>query len=518
MSSSRDSAGINPWLIAAAVILPTFMEVLDTTIVSVALPHIAGSLSASVEESTWVQTSYLISNAIVLPASAWFSGLFGRKRFLLTCIAIFTAASALCGMSFSLGFLVLARVVQGAGGGALQPLSQAILLESFPKEKHGQAMAVFAFGVIVAPVVGPILGGWITDNATWRWAFYLNLPIGLAALWMVRRFVRDPDYVRNAKVGRIDAIGFALLSLWLGTLQTVLDKGQDDDWFSAEWIRWFAAVSALAFVAFVIRQLRTREPIADLRVFRNRNFAVGAALMAAAGVIVYSPLTLLPLFLQGPLDFSALQSGLAQAPRGLGVLLIMPLVGALVGRVDVRKLIGTGFLIAAGSTAMLANISLAMGPHQVDFPNLLQGFGVALITVPLLTTSVGTLAKEEIGNASGLLNLMRNLGASVGISMVTTMVSRGAQAQQAMLAHDFAPGSGALASAIAGARAALTPSMGSVQAASAAPALIYRELLGQSGVLAYIRDFQWLALLCVAVVPLVLLFQKVRATGPVMAH
>jgi DHA2 family multidrug resistance protein len=285
MDAGKSRIKVNPWLIAAAVIVPTFMEVLDTTVVSVSLPNIAGNLSATNTEATWVQTSYLISNAVVLPASAWFSSFFGRKRFLLACIAIFTIASFICGMAPSLAVLIFARVIQGAGGGALQPISQAILLESFPPAKHGVAMAAYGFGVIMAPVMGPVMGGWITDHYSWRWLFYMNLPIGLLAVWMIRRFVFDPDYIQKARPGRIDGIGFGLMTLWLGTMQTVLDKGQDADWFGAIWIRWFSAVSAVAFVGFVIWELRSSHPIADLRVFKNRNFAVSTLLISVAAVL-----------------------------------------------------------------------------------------------------------------------------------------------------------------------------------------------------------------------------------------
>src|SRR5277367_4134232 len=262
----------SPWMIAVSVVLPTFMEVLDTSIASVALPYIAGSLSATNDEATWVLTSYLVANAIVLPASTWFSLKFGRKRFLITCIIIFTVSSFACGAAWSLGTILLARAVQGAGGGALQPLSQAILLESFPPDKRGMAMAVFALGVVVAPVLGPTLGGYLTDTYSWRWAFYINIPIGIFAIFMILRFVEDPPYIKNAKPGRIDGIGLGLLAVWLASLQIILDKGQEDDWFGATWIRWTSALLVISFVAFLIREFKHDKPLVDLRVFRHRNF------------------------------------------------------------------------------------------------------------------------------------------------------------------------------------------------------------------------------------------------------
>src|SRR5438477_7978462 len=288
----------SPWLIAAAVMLATFMEVLDTSIASVTLPHIAGSLSASTSEATWVLTTYLVANAVVLPSSSWFALRFGRRRFLLLCIVIFTISSFFCGAATSLGSILIARTIQGAGGGALQPLSQAILLESFPPEKRGAAMAVFALGVVVAPVLGPTLGGWLTDQYSWRWAFYINIPIGVIAIFMLSRFVTDPPYIRNAKPGRIDAIGLGLLAVSLGFLQVILDKGQEDDWFGATWIRWATLACLFAFVLFLVRELRVRNPLVDLTIFKNRNFALGCLLITLFGAAIYGLVTLLPLFYQ----------------------------------------------------------------------------------------------------------------------------------------------------------------------------------------------------------------------------
>ncbi|MCU1320251.1 MAG: drug resistance transporter, EmrB/QacA subfamily, partial [Edaphobacter sp.] len=294
--SAEVTHGINPWLIAASVMLATFMEVLDTAIASVALPYIAGSLSASNDEATWVLTSYLVANAIVLPASNWCSLRFGRKRFLMSCVAIFTAASFACGAAPSLPLMLLARIVQGAGGGALQPLSQAILLESFPPRKRGAAMAVFAFGVVVAPVLGPTLGGWLTDTYSWRYAFYINIPIGILALFMINRFIIDPPYIKNAKAPAFDNIGFGTLVVWTGCLQVILDKGQEDDWFGATWIRWafFFLVTSLAW--FVWHSWRNKDTLVDLKVLKDRNFLLGCILIFMFGIGIYSTVTVLPLF------------------------------------------------------------------------------------------------------------------------------------------------------------------------------------------------------------------------------
>lgn len=519
MAAPHSQRQVNPWWIAAAVIVPTFMEVLDTTIVSVSLPNIAGNLSASTTEATWVQTSYLISNAVVLPAAAWFSSFFGRKRFLLACIALFTFASLACGVAPTLGFLVLARIVQGAGGGALQPLSQAILLESFPPEKHGVAMAAYGVGIIIAPVLGPVLGGWVTDHYSWRWLFYMNLPMGLLAAWMVRKFVFDPDYIRNAKPGRIDGIGFGLLTLWLGTMQTVLDKGQDADWFSAVWIRWFAGVSAAAFLSFVIWQLICSHPIADLRVFKNRNFAVGTLLMSVAAVLAYGPMTLLPLFLQGLMDYSSLESGLAQMPRGLGMLLATPIVGLMVNHFDNRKMIGCGFLVTGAATWMLGGLNFEFAPNNIFWQNFVQGVGLSLCMVPLMTVGMGMLKKEQMGNATGIFALARNLAASIGIAFVTTLVTRGAQVHQATLVAHVTPYDATYQTTVQTAQAAFTPQVGAVQAQAMAHGAIYQSLVRQSYMLAYIDDFRWLAVLCLVAAPLALFFKRVApGKGPVIAH
>ena len=429
----------NPWLIALAVMLATFMEVLDTSVANVALPHISGNLSASNEEATWVLTSYLVSNAIVLPATGWFSSFFGRKRFLVTCIVIFTAASALCGAATSLGTLIFARVLQGAGGGALQPIAQSVLLESFPPEKRGSAMAVYGLGIVVAPIIGPTLGGWITDNYSWRWIFYINLPVGILAVLLANMFVEDPPYVRNRKPGRIDYIGFGLMAIGLAALQLVLDKGQEDDWFSSNFIVTAAVISVIALIAFIIWELMTDEPIVDLRIFANRNFTVGCVLIATVGIVLYGTIALLPLFLQTLLGYPALQSGLAVSPRGFGSIVSMIIVGRLVGKIDGRYLVMFGFAVLAYSTHVLAGLNLNIASIDVVWPNIINGFAMGFVFVPLTTMAMGTLSNEQIGNASGIYNLMRNTGGSIGIAMMTTFLARGAQSHQATMVSHMTP-------------------------------------------------------------------------------
>jgi DHA2 family multidrug resistance protein len=509
---------VNPWLIAMAVMVAVFMEVLDTTITSVALPNMAGSLSSTNEEATWVLTSYLVANAIVLPASGWFALRFGRKRFLLACTALFTVASFLCGVAPSMGVLILARILQGAGGGAMQPLSQAILLESFPREKQGMAMATFGLGVVVAPVLGPFVGGWLTDNYSWRWVFNINIPIGVLALYLLARYVEDPPYIKNARPGAIDAIGFGLLTVWLATLQIVLDKGQEADWFASAWIAWFSIVSVGALGALIVRELRTPEPIVDLRVFRDRNFWVGTAVTAVISAAMYSALTMLPLFLQTLLGYASQDAGLATAPRGLGAMIAMPIAGILMSYVDGRWLISLGVACTAASTLMFGSLTLDVSMASIVWPNVLQGLGLALVLVPLMTISVGRLSKDKIGNASGIFNLMRNLGGSIGISVSTTFLARMAQTHQANLATHMTPYDPVFQARLAALTAGLSRYSAGPQAHMRAYGLLQGILLQQAGLNAYVDMFRWTALIIALCLPGVWLLKKVATKGSAVVH
>src|SRR4051812_2541901 len=430
-------APINPWLIALAVMLATFMEVLDTSIAAVALPYIAGSVSATNDEATWVLTSYLVANAVVLPASSWLSLRFGRKRFLLFCIFLFTAASFACGAATSLGMILIARALQGAGGGALQLLSQSILLETFPPEKRGMAMAVFGLGVVVAPVLGPTLGGWLTDAYSWRWAFYINIPVGVLAIILISRFVEDPPYIKDAKPGKLDKIGFGLLAIWLGAMQLILDRGQEDDWFGATWVRYAFVIMVVCFVWFIISQFTTAKPITDLTIFKNRNFTMGAILIFLFGGCIYGAVTILPLFYQNLMAYDAFSSGLVVSPRGIGAILAMPLVGILVSRVDTRILVSFGFLVFGLCSFAWSNLNTQISPWSLTIPIIISGFSLGFVFVPLNTASLGDLPPQKVGNASGLFNLMRNVGGSVGISVVNTILARHEQLHRTELLHNL---------------------------------------------------------------------------------
>ncbi len=499
----------NPWLIALAVIVPTFMEVLDTSIASVALPNIAGNLSATIDEATWVLTSYLVANAIVLPASGWLALRFGRRRFLLFCIVVFTVSSFFCGAATSLGFILAARALQGAGGGALQPLSQAILLESFPPAKRGAAMAIFALGVVVAPVLGPTLGGYLTDQYSWRWAFYINIPIGVLAVFMVSRFVEDPPYISSAKPGRFDGIGLGLLVVWLGALQIVLDKGQEDDWFGATWIRWTVALAATAFVAFIVQQWRDPAPLTKLRVFKDRNFALGCIVMTLFGGVIYGLVAILPLFYQTVMGYSARSAGLAVSPRGIGAVCIMPFIAFLTSRIDTRWLISLGFLGFAGSAIWMSQLTLNISQWSLLTPIILSGACSGMVFVPLATTAMATLRNEMIGNASGLFNLLRNVGGSVGISVVNTLIFHRQQIHRAELSR-YITNSEPFDSALNFYQGAMQPYTDKQIATGRAYALIDRGLNQQSVIYSYVDDLRYIAVVCLLCIPIVMMLKKAK--------
>jgi MFS transporter, DHA2 family, multidrug resistance protein len=507
---------VNPWFIAFAVMLATFMEVLDTSVANVALNHIAGNLSASTDEATWVLTSYLVSNAIVLPATGWLSRFFGRKRFLITCIVIFTISSALCGLATSLGMLILARIVQGAGGGALQPIAQAILLESFPVEKRGSAMSMYAIGVVVAPILGPTLGGWLTDNYSWRWVFYINIPVGILAVILCSILLEDPAYLKDARPGRIDFVGFALLGIWIGCLQVMLDKGQDADWLYSNFIRILAWGALIGFCAFVFWELRVEHPIVNLRILGNRNLAIGSLLLFLVGAILYGTTAVLPLFLQNLISYTSYNAGLVMSPRGFGAILGSIISGRILAnpKIDGRAWIGGGFAILALSMYMFGNLTTDIAPSNIILPIIISGFSVTCIFVPMTTFSMTTVPQGEMGEATGLTNLLRNLGGSVGISAITTLVSRGAQTHQALMVGQMSQFNPVFNEQIAKVQSALTPQVGSVAAHTQAYGITYQTLLQQASLWSYVDQFRLLVVVCLLCAPLVFLFEKpIRQPG-----
>jgi DHA2 family multidrug resistance protein len=489
---------VNPWVIAVVVALAAFMEVLDTSIANVALPYIAGNLGASNDESTWVLTSYLVSNAIVLPITGWFSGVFGRKRFFMVCLAIFTLSSLLCGTAPNLGAIILFRVLQGAGGGGLQPMAQAILADTFPPEKRGLAFALFGITTVIAPTIGPTLGGWITDNYSWRWIFFINLPVGIAALLLIARLLEDPPWIKRvARAGMtIDYVGVALLVIGVGALQILLDKGQEEDWFGSPFIVALAITAVVGLIALVIWEWFHKTPIVDVRLFKNVNFLGANFMMFMLGIMLFSSLVMMPQFLQTLLGYTAESAGLVLSGGGLLLLLLMPVVGMLSSRVQARYIIAFGWLslsLAMFYSTQVLNLQISF--QAAAFLRVVQVFGLGFLFVPITLVSYVGMPPEKSGNVAGLVNFMRNMGASIGTSMVTTIIARRAQFRQVHLVANTTLGQPAFTQAAEGlARRLATSGLDASRAAQQAYARLYNALIGQATALAYIDAF-WI--LCV---------------------
>ena len=486
----------------------TFMEVLDTTVVNVSLPHIAGSLSASVDEASWALTSYLVANAIILPMTGWLANFFGRKRMLMAAVCGFTAASFLCGLAPNLSMLIVFRIVQGATGGALQPLSQAVMLEAFPPQDRGKAMAFWGLGIVVAPMLGPVIGGWLTDNYSWRWVFYINLPVGLASVLMTRWFIFDPPYIKRSK-SAIDYWGIGMLALGVAALQIVLDNGQEDDWFASNWITIAAVVAVLGLIAFVVRELRAGNPVVQLRVFKSRTYAAGVFLMTVLGFVLYGSLLLVPVFLQTLLGYPALNAGIAMAPRGLGSFLMMPLVGTVMSRFDPRKVLGVGLVGASWSLYALSRLNLEAGYWDIFWPQFIQGAALAMLFVPLTTATMDPIPKEEMGNATSMFNLMRNLGGSFGIAAATTYLFRRQQYHTNQLGARvtaFSPAARAMSRSVAANMVAhgSDPVTAVRQAYVATWGLIER----QASMLSFVDTFLAMGIVFLLVLPLLLAMKR----------
>jgi len=501
----------SPWIIALSVMLSTFMVVLDTSVANVALPHMAGSFSATTDESMWILTSYLIATGIILPSTAWFSSIFGRKNFLIICIILFTVASILCGVSNSLDMMILARIFQGLGGGALLPISQAILLESFPKEQRGISMAVFGVGVVLAPVIGPTLGGWITDNFSWNWIFFINVPVGILAVILTQMFVEDPPYIEKGVINRIDFLGFGALIIWLVTLQVILDNGQKSDWFESAWVCWSALASVSAMIFFFIWEFHFKDSIIDLNVFKDRNFTVGTLITTVVNAILYSTLAILPAFLQSLLGYSAYHSGMAITPRGLGCLATIGIAGYLTDKMDNRIITAVGFAFLAISCFMFGNLNLSISMNNIIIPNIICGFALGLIFIPLATLSFATLKNEQMTNATGIQNLLRNIGGGIGISIVNTLLSRISQAHQASMVGHLSSLNPVFQYKLQTIQHFFALHVNPAIASQKANYLMYKTLIKQSVLCSYIDNFRLFAILSLLLIPAVLLFKKIKS-------
>jgi MFS transporter, DHA2 family, multidrug resistance protein len=511
---------VNPWIVAVAVMFATFMEVLDTTVVNVSLPHIASTMSATTEEATWVLTSYLVANAIILPMTGWLATTFGRKRLLMWSTIGFTCASLLCGIAPNLASLVVARIIQGATGGALQPLSQAVLLESFKPEERGRAMGFWGLGIVVAPILGPVVGGWVTENYDWRWVFYINLPVGIASIIMTKLYVFDPPYLRKESRG-IDYWGMGMLVVGIGALQFVLDKGQQEDWFASSMITTLAVLAVVALTALIVYELRTAAPIVDLRVFQNRTYATGVFLMTVLGFALYGSLVLLPVMMQTLLGYSSLEAGKAMAPRGVGSLIMMPLVGMLTSKIDPRKLLALGLFVGGTTMIWLGQLNLNAGYWDIFWPQFLQGAGMALLFVPLTTVSMSTIVPQRMGNATSLFNLMRNIGGGIGIAMTGTYLQRHRQAAGAVLGEHVSLYDSQTQSMLA----QLTNGMVAagadiVTATERAYLILHGMIVRQASMVSFVTIFRLLGVLFLIMMPLVMLMKRPGkgGGGPAGAH
>jgi len=512
---------INPWIIAITVTLATFMEVLDTSIANVALPHIAGSLSAGQDESTWVLTSYLVSNAIVLPLSGWLSSIMGRKNFYMSCVALFTVSSFLCGLAPNLATLIICRVLQGAGGGGLQPSEQAILADTFAPAKRGMAFAVYGVAVVTAPAIGPTLGGGITDNFTWRWIFFINIPVGLISLLLTSRLIQDPPYLRRRKLSetKIDYIGLGFVALGLGTLQIVLDKGQRDDWFESHFIVILSLIAAASLIFVIFWEWHHKDPIIDLHLFRDRTFGISNLLMFMLGFALLGSTLLLPLFMQTLLGYSAEQAGLALMPGGFTIMLLLPLVGFLLSRYSPRWLLVFGLVILSSSLFHMAGFDLGIDFRTTATARLFQAVGMAFLFVPINTAAYAFLPREKNNAASGLMNLARNIGGSVGISLVTTLLDRRTQVHLSDLSHNLSSANPALRSMLQGATQAMQAhGANAAFATRQAYALIEGTVQREATMLAYIDDFRLLGWAIMAMIPVVFLMKKSKPGGGIAVH
>jgi len=512
----------NPWLVALTVTIATFMEVLDTSIANVALPHIAGSLSASVDESTWILTSYLVANAVILPMSAWVSDRVGRKRFYMTCVVLFTVSSLCCGLCTSLPMLIFFRVLQGLGGGGLAPSEQAILADTFPPRQRGSGFALYGMAVVLAPAIGPTLGGYITDHFSWHWIFFINIPVGIFSLLLTSIMVEDPPHVietREYSRGKpVDYVGFALVAIGLGATEVVLDKGQESDWFGSPFIVFFSILAFMGICYFIVWEWNEEHPILELRLLKNPNLAVACSLMFALGAVLFGTTVLIPEFLQTVMGYTAQMAGMALSPGGFMVMICMPIVGQLVSRVDARRLIAFGFIILTVSLLYMSSIYPGIDFQTAMKYRIFQCLGLAFLFVPINTISFVGVTPSQGNQVSALINLFRNLGGSVGISMLSTMLARRSQVHQNFLsAHT---GSRAFRNSVASAQALLFHAGSSLpDAARQANGELYRTVQQQATALAYVDAIRVGAVCCILALPLLLLAKRNLPGGkPAMAH
>ena len=509
-SAILPAAEPNRWVVAGAVMLSSFMVFLDTSVVNVSLPYIAGSLSASIDESTWALTSYLAANAVVLPLAGWLANHFGRKRLMIWSVLTFTLASLLCGLAPSLPILVAFRVIQGITGGVMQPLSQSVMLEGFPPHERGRAMGFWSVGVVLAPILGPVIGGYLTLTYSWRWVFYVNIPVGFLSLVLLQLYVFDPPYIKRRE-GRIDYAGMALLFTGIAALQVLLDKGQEEDWLESGLIVACLAIAAIGIAWFIRHELRVENPVIDLRVFASSTFAIGSFVSGMLGFLLFGSMIVLPILLQTLLGYSPIQAGLAMAPRGLGSMITMPFIGLATDKVDPRKLLFAGFAIGAVTMFWLSRLSLDAGYWDFFWPQFIQGWALGLLFIPLTTLTMAAVPREDMGNASSAFNMVRNLGSSIGIAVLSTFMARGAIRHREILGAHFDEYDRTSRNMLDGmAERWAEHGADPVEAMMRAGASVARLIGRQAQLLSYLDAFQLLAWAYLLMMPLVFVLRRPR--------
>ena len=500
---------VNKWMVAITVMLPTLMVIMDTSVVNVSLDHIRGSLSAGIDESTWSITSYLAANAIVIPITGWLSRLLGRRRLLIVSVSLFTVSSLLCGLAWSIQSLVVFRILQGLSGGSLQPISQSILLETFPPSQHGTAMAIFGIGIMFGPIIGPFLGGWITDNWSWNWIFFINIPAGIISVLMTALFIVDPAYIRDIKM-KIDYWGLIFLSVGIGCLQIMLDKGQREDWFSSDFIIWLSVASVMSLVIFVIVELFVKHPIVDLRILRNFSFSLGNIIIFFVFVNLFGSIVLLPMYLQSLMGYTSTLAGLVLAPGGVATLMVMPIVGLLITRINSKGIVIAGIIVTAYSTYLMSTFNRLADFNTVVWPRIIMGIGVGLIIIPLTTLTLSRMKKQQMGNATSIFNLVRNIGGSFGVAISTTILTRRAQFHQAHLIDHLTPFD--MTYALGSSRASEALQQRGLEPAFSGQgglAAIYDQVIREASMMSFNDVFYLLSVMLVLTVPLVFFMRRI---------
>ena len=500
----------NPWVTCIPLMVAAFMFVLDETIANVALPYMAGSFSVSRQESTWILTSYLIASGIIIPSVDFFCKLLGRKNFYILSIIIFTISSFLCGIAVSLPMMVITRVIQGFGGGALLPLSQAMMLELFPVEKRAQSMAMFGLVVVIAPIIGPVIGGWITTNWSWPFIYFINIPIGIMAVFLAKACIEDPPYARKQANVKIDASGFFMLIGWLTCMQIVLDKGNDADWFGSPWVCWLSAFAVIFALTFFYIQATKKESLIDLKVFKDANFFFGTLMQIVMMGVLLATLAILPQFLQGLMGYDAYLSGLAIMPRGVGALSMTIIVGVLGNKLSNRLLVVAGLLTLGLSGFMFCSLNLEISTIDIAFPNFLMGTGLAMCMIPIITLSTMTLTNAQMTNASGVQNLLKNLGGAVGTSIVTTIISRKAQVHQNFLVGNLSMTNDNFLERVHAYSSAFQGMTDKISADHMAQLMLYKQMLLQANMGAFKDAFEFCAIACIAIIPMILFIKGVK--------